>query len=468
MCAKMKPPKGGVAIRMYRQGLGDCFLLGFNGKTNVHYMMIDCGVILGTSDAENIMAKIANDIKDTTGGYIDVLVATHEHWDHLSGFAQAQNILDSLSVGEVWLAWTEDPKNDLAKELKKRKKRVENALMYAMQQLSNAQQNGQISAFGERILSLQAFYGDLLGAKGRKTTADALSNVQKGRLVKYCYPGMDALRLKDVNDMRVYILGPPQDPKLIKKSRPSSKPGEVYLDDLLTDRYNAYISELLMRANIASSDEELSIRQPFDSRYIIKSSEASVKGMADRYSEEEWRKIDNNWLELSGELALQLDSHTNNTCLVMAIELSASGKVLLFPGDAQVGSWKSWKDVKWSINGEEITGNDLLRRTILYKVGHHGSHNATLQNEGLELMTDDGLIAMLPVDEKMARSKDWSMPHVPLYDRLKEKTHGRILRVDKSIPEKPGEDSTDSEWKKFKRKAKEEELYFELKISSIQ
>ncbi len=64
-----------------------------------------------------------------------------------------------------------------------------------------------------------------------------------------------------------------------------------------------------------------------------------------------------------------------------------------------------------------MTADDLLSRTILYKVGHHGSHNATdradprnaVGNEigepfGLELMKD-----MIPVDGAAAR-KEFTPP----------------------------------------------------------
>jgi hypothetical protein len=43
--------------------------------------------------------------------------------------------------------------------------------------------------------------------------------------------------------------------------------------------------------------------------------------------------------------------------------------VLLFPGDAQWGTWK--------LNLEDSRRKELLERTTFYKVGHHGSHNAT-------------------------------------------------------------------------------------------
>jgi hypothetical protein len=69
-----------------------------------------------------------------------------------------------------------------------------------------------------------------------------------------------------------------------------------------------------------------------------------------------------------------LDSSTNNTSLVLAIELRESGKVLLFAADAQVGNWLAWQDLQFA-DGKEVavTNADLLARTVFHKVGHHGS-----------------------------------------------------------------------------------------------
>ena len=99
----------------------------------------------------------------------------------------------------------------------------------------------------------------------------------------------------------------------------------------------------------------------------------------------QWRRVDTDWLGAASDLALAMQSATNNTSLVLAIEF-ANGDVLLFAGDAQVGNWLSWQDRKWNVNGREVTGPELLTHTIFYKVGHHGSHNATLKAKGLEMM----------------------------------------------------------------------------------
>ena len=83
-------------VRMYRQGLGDCFLISLpREKGGVFHVVIDCGVILGTPNAAAKMQAVMQDIIDTTQGKIGLLVVTHEHWDHLSGFLQAQSSLEN-------------------------------------------------------------------------------------------------------------------------------------------------------------------------------------------------------------------------------------------------------------------------------------------------------------------------------------------------------------------------------------
>jgi hypothetical protein len=96
---------------------------------------------------------------------------------------------------------------------------------------------------------------------------------------------------------------------------------------------------------------------------------------------------------------------------------------------------------------------------VLYKVGHHASHNATLRADGLELMTNPELVAMIPVKEEFARkTKHWNMPFPSLLARLLEKTRGRVLRADRSLADlkevsaqkagKPGELSQ-NDWDDF-------------------
>ncbi len=83
-----------VNVRMYCQGLGDCFLLTFRRGEKKFNMMIDCGVLHGTEKAKEKMQEVVKNIKSETGGTIDLVVVTHQHWDHISGFEQAQDVFD--------------------------------------------------------------------------------------------------------------------------------------------------------------------------------------------------------------------------------------------------------------------------------------------------------------------------------------------------------------------------------------
>jgi hypothetical protein len=137
------------------------------------------------------------------------------------------------------------------------------------------------------------------------------------------------------------------------------------------------------------------------------------------------------------DLALKVDHDVNNTSLALALE-TPDGRVLLFPADAQVGSWLSWHDQRYPKDPKDPTKGrtaaELLGAVVLYKVGHHGSHNATAQAAGLELMTSSDLVAMIPVVRLVAQEQasktnpaGWAMPYDRLNIRLNEKARGRIV-----------------------------------------
>ncbi len=149
----------------------------------------------------------------------------------------------------------------------------------------------------------------------------------------------------------------------------------------------------------------------------------------------------------------------------MAIEFIHSGRVLIFPGDAQVGNLLSWHKHSWKVDGKTVTAKDLLSHTVFYKVGHHGSHNATLREEGLEMMTSNDLVSMIPVEEEMAEKKKWNMPFPPLYERLKEKSKGRVIRIDEGVPKK-GQRISKRDWRAFLRNTTEvDNLYIDFVVS---
>ena len=255
--------------------------------------------------------------------------------------------------------------------------------------------------------------------------------------VTICWPTGDPFEIPDAN-ARLYVIGPPHDPKLIRKIKPSTSSPETY--GLAMNGTGALplgvISALDNRKAAADQTSPLTndLKAPFHPRVTIpldwkgrpwsfddgRSVEESDWKRIDNFLQEhyrggdDWRRIDGYWLGLATELALALQSYTNNTSLVLALELGDVGKgdVLLFAGDAQVGNWESWQTWRWEKDGNKVTGPDLLKRTIFYKVGHHGSHNATLKEHGVDQM-DALKTAIIPVDEKEALKKRWGSDAAP-------------------------------------------------------
>jgi hypothetical protein len=131
------------------------------------------------------------------------------------------------------------------------------------------------------------------------------------------------------------------------------------------------------------------------------------------------------------------------------------------PPNAQLGSWLSWHDYTWSVpdakgGTRKVTAKDLLARTIIYKVGHHSSHNATAKEHGLEMMLDDRLTCLIPLYKNVAAQKKWPMPAEKLYDRLVELAKGRVIRSDTGGPQKKLPTAA------AKMKISEEDLYFDV------
>jgi hypothetical protein len=506
-------PRVEVRVRMYRQGLGDCFLVTIadqsSGKSA--HLLIDCGLLMAPDDDEQLpkIEKVARHIAEETSNHLDVLAATHEHWDHLSGFKAARDVFDRITVGEVWVAWTEDPSNPRATHLRLQRAASLTALQAAADRLRQAQalgaadeQTAERAEWFESVLQFHGgfedkpdpsvshvMYGGALGASAGKPksprTAEAMHYVVSKATPRFLKPGQPPLRFDGIDGVRVFVLGPPQDWSLLTTSNP--REGEVYEKSLALDETGAFLAAVFAAADPHSvSNATQEVFQPFDSRYRVpmeKAHEVPVVGQHHGFppghsqDDPDWRRVDTDWLHAAETLALQLDSNTNNTSLVLAIELVESGKVLLFAADAQVGNWLSWQGLKWTdkdgLNqGEEVTGPDLLRRTVFYKVGHHASHNATLRGKGLELMTSPDLVAMIPVDEKTAHKpkpkcpKGWDMPFGPLLDRLMEKTKGRVIRLDHGLPRERPKQLSPGEWDDFSRRCEQhpENLYVEYKV----
>lgn len=449
-------------IRMYRQGIGDSFLLSFPNKGALSHVLIDCGLLLGTPDAKAWMQRVAGDIKESTGGKLDVVVGTHPHWDHLSGFLEADTILNkkSLKVNEVWMAWTENPQDPDGRAIEAKKKSALDVIKTGALQMA-ASDDSLMREHAEGVAGLLAFQGPDdglmgVGAAGGRTTAAAVEALRSlGETVKYWNPG-DVIELTTQSRIRVYVLGPPRDKAFLGKML-SSREGDMYH---LGEYAGLAAAIHSIPTRLTDRDGSIDDGTPFGAEYIYRdanlSSQQSATTLAGdhlkRYQDfvalieqykrpsEKWRSIDQTWLLSVEALALQYDNVINNLSMALAFEFVDTGDVMLFPADAQVGNWLSWQSLKWEVEDAKgkkktITVNDLLARVIFYKVGHHGSHNATLKEGGLENMTHPGLVAAIPVDEVFAKTKKkWDMPASPMYKALQTRTAGRIIRTDGTGP----------------------------------
>jgi hypothetical protein len=426
---------------MYRQGLGDCFLVTFDLGGNEFHMLIDCGSLGATTTGVTLDKVVAN-IRQVTKDHLHLLVATHEHQDHVCGFRNCKSDFQKIKVDRIWMAWTENPQDEIARQIVKYKDDLGTAVASAANALTLAEDvDGQSKLLGEAIKSILGFAGDpnALGAGGlAKTIDEAMQFVRTGfgKEARYLKPGGAAIEEDWLPGFRFYVLGPPRSLAALRNL------GDHDSDELY------HITAGLSIGAFRASDPELDPatcenEMPFDIRFRRKADDPLIKQRLTNYFDgaQGWRRVDNDWLHAAADLALQLDSMTNNTSLALAIERVSDGRVLLFPADAQQGNWLSWHDanMKWTYDSgegiKEKTAAQLLAETVFYKVGHHSSHNGTAKGKGLELMhREDEMVAFIPVDRAVALKRNpkdsWQMPARPLYLHLLQQCQGRVARSD--------------------------------------
>ncbi len=500
--AKLKPPKNGVTVRMYRQGHGDCFLVALprDGGGDPVYVVIDCGYKPGSQQFihnKPIGDTVAH-LEAATGGHIDLVILTHEHQDHLNGIWRKNDpYFGDFTIDEAWLAWTEDPDDDLANELRKRHKDQLLGLLEARRKLALA--IGDDDASVRRVDALLAFeFGgdeavtaaDLLAAaddpaasvnkQGMKLVKDKAS---EKRGVSYLKPGDGPLTIPGTAGIRVFVLGPPHDADLLADEDPHG--GEGFPDDGQGFTFSAaatapagtaaapFANRFAVTIESAFNDPD-----PFFIEHYGK--EALGTDETDRVEVADnapWRRIDNEWLYSAENLALALNTGINNTSLVLAFELPHSGKVLLFAGDAQRGNWISWTAPSWHVDNRTITARELLAQTVLYKVGHHGSHNATLAGTKSSTYANLSWMATAPARAKeftamitavnqWALTKNdppWRHPLPSIKKALVRKAAGRVFQTDENQPSKPSSVSAGT-WKAFTDRAVFDQLFFDYTV----
>lgn len=406
---------------MYNQlNLGDCFLLQFKPEHGEEsFILIDFGSYTSNAERERV---IAEDIKKTVQGKKLTIVLTHQHRDHISGFGSSGDILQGLG-SELWLSFLDNETSAEGRIIRNLTEKYWKKSVKIKKILTEKANNPKVKEMLTAKDTLDLFAEDQIGG----ASMSALLSIVDHN-VKFLTPG-DSFFLPGTSDgVKVYVLGPPTNLEQLKKLNPNADE-EVHGVNLALDLANLDISSSLMLDALEASDGNLpqnEVNFPFNKTYVMEEN-GETTPMKDFYLSEPLRTIEDDWLGEVGRMALHMDNLTNNTSLVLAFELVASKKVLLFVGDAQIGNWQSWFNVKFK--DSSVSAQDLLSRTVIYKAGHHSSHNATLK-QGLDLMSRRDLTILIPVDGEVSKRQRFAMLRPEMLKGYNRQSKGRVFRSD--------------------------------------
>lgn len=420
-----------VRVRMYNVGFGDSFLLFIPDKERTRKVLIDCGVHMSGTNQQlklkDLVKRIVEDVSEDGIPRIDVVIATHRHRDHVHGFREA--LWETVEVGEVWMPWTEHPTDPRAREIREIQGKIAEQLEKALKKKTdNPQKFGLKGTKLAETKQLKEFVSNSLpNAEAMQTLHEGFSVFSgRKRVERRFLPSKTrnehSLECELLPGVVVHVMGPSRDEAIIRDMEPPK--GKSYLR--------------MVESLPADGDEKL---LPFREEWVIE----DAQGYNHQYhllSERELMKVKNAGEGTEFGVAVKLEDAVNGTSLMLMFEIGKS--FFLFPGDAQWGTWEAAKnDPEW---------RRLLEKTNFYKVGHHGSHNATPIEFVEEILKENfwGMVSLKPI------KKFKEIPRKPLMEALRNKP-GKIVRMDLR------EDSDSPEFKRV-GDAKVGDVYVEVDI----
>jgi beta-lactamase superfamily II metal-dependent hydrolase len=360
-----------VSVRMYNVGFGDAFLVTVEGSSTPWRMLIDCGVhSQGQARAirESVQAIIGDLAAVSPGGtpHLDVVAATHHHADHISGFSV--DAWQDVEVDEVWLPFVEDESDADAVALRRAQTDTAGRLLGLIEQRTMGLDPDGWPA------DVQEAHWFALNSLGNADAADRLlgrngQHFAGAHRVRYFPRPDEAENTVAVagGDAVVHVVGPSRDPEQLKRMDPPKSAGWLRLD--LDDPL--------------AGTEDLTDVPLFDPDYVVGDQERLPESLTAAKHSLNLATVTND-PGLLGAASI-LERAVNNTSLFMVLDVG--GRRLIFPGDAQEGAWQHVL--------QNPAKAELLRDAVFYKVGHHGSHNAT-PKAFVEEVWHDGGYAMLP------------------------------------------------------------------------
>lgn len=370
--AKKRPRKepSHIKIRSYQVGFGDCFLVTFvyptatAGKTEDRHILIDFGST-GKPEKAKSLPEVAKQIALDCGGKLTAIIATHRHADHISGFATNSehdapgDIIRKLSPDLVMQPWTEDP--NVAKDATApataqggAKKAFGPARYIAGLNGMHAIAEGvlqEVSRLGNSLSKSVSSQLSFLGESNLKNlpAVKNLMNMGKAGIAEYlCYGDKTQLETL-LPGVKVHVLGPPTPKQYPEVMKQRSSDASEFWQIMGASSTMLAGTALNPFPNAPTSSVKM---PPREARWLIGRIRA---------------------LHAAQRLGLvrALDDAMNNTSLILLFEVG--GKRFLFPGDAQIENWNyALHDAP-----DAQQNRKMLAETDFYKVGHHGSRNAT-------------------------------------------------------------------------------------------
>ena len=404
-----------VRVRMYQVGFGDCFLVSFHyrraladGRAERH-ILFDFGSTRAPG-RRRLLPGVAQLLEQHTNGRLDVLVATHRHKDHVDGFGLPVTaaVIDRLEPGLVVRPWTDDPKlraDARAPAVRSGSRRFAAAL-------AAGQEFAGLVASLSAATGNRALRGELAAlASDQLPNRVALSNLERwaknGRGV-YLAAGGDSRIEELIPGITVRVLGPPTVEQVPELTRQRATDPEYWLAQLV----------------------QLEGSRPAGRRRGRRPALAPgpVAWLVERLERQQLASL--------LRIVRTVDDALNNTSVILMLD--AGDKRLLFPGDAQVENWS------WALRGspESASLRRLLSRVDLYKVGHHGSRNATPRSLfrlwGDEPSEERPLAALMSTLSGVhGRTETTKVPRRTLVAALRRRTADGFWTTDGLTPEQP-------------------------------
>ena len=390
----------GLRVRMYRVGFGDFFLLSVptpRGPKPFRHILIDCGV--HAVDLGSIGDAVAQMAKDC-GQELALVIMTHRHADHISGFGKCADAFSQFTVERVWMPWFEDPSNDTAKL-------VQTNLTALASQLSL-----RLAARGSldpHVTMANNITGGMAasGVSANQKALDVLHNGFKNKPAYDYYRAGDPAKLpQDLIDagFSAQILGPPGDLSLI------------------TQMTN--VNDQFLTSSMADDDENA---KTFPPAFKVDASDYPARAFRLFGPDKVKALIDNIQPDVLAARAQAADKTLNNQSLVILFSLA--GRNLLFVGDAQWGNWENflYGGAFGTPGHTEMTkqARDILNNIDFYKVGHHGSRNATPKDAVAQMMR---LGCACMCSTQLGAYNE--VPREPLMQALSDRMKGKLARSD--------------------------------------